>query len=130
MSRTSPDVPGTWEHADPGIPIARPWTPQELQVKAAIPGMEYVQDRYSIGQAMIFVAREPLGPQGEMRWHLSISRPNRHPSWDDLKAARYRLLPPELTFAVLLPPPERYINVPAQDHVFHVHEVKDDREVQ
>lgn len=121
MSRTSPDVPGTWEHGDPGAPIPRPLSRQE-QVTARQLGM--TGQRFSLGQATVFVTREPAGKNGALLWHLSISRLNRHPSWDDLKAARYRLLPHELTFAVLLPPPTEFVNVPEQDHVFHVWQVE------
>jgi len=83
--------------------------------------------RYSLGQATIFVAREPAGPGGSLLWHATISRRNRHPSWDDIKAMRYRLLPLDLTFGMLLPPPDEYVNVPAQDHVFHVWQIEDAR---
>ena len=124
MSRTSPDVPGTWEFGDPGKPIARPYDERERRIAAA---NGFHAERFSLGQATIFVDREPAGIDGAMLWHLSISRPNRHPSWDDLKAARYRLLPLDLTFGVLLPPPDEYVNVAAQDHVFHVWEVEDAR---
>lgn len=60
---------------------------------------------------------------GPPRWHLSISCPDRHPSWDEIKTARYRLLGPDLNAAMFLPPAAEYVNVPAQDHVFHVWEV-------
>ncbi len=116
MSRTSPDVPGTWEHGDPG-------QPEPLIVDNLLNGPAF----YTQGGAKIILAREPAGKDGAMLWHLSISRPNRHPSWDDIKAARYRLLPHNLDFAVLLPPPGDYVNVPEQDHVFHVWEIVDVR---
>ena len=45
-------------------------------------------------------AREPEGIHGELRWHLSISCLDRHPSWDELKTARYRLLPHDVAFAL------------------------------
>jgi len=113
VSRTSPDIPGTWEHGDPGIPVA-------VTMQA---GLEV----YEMGGCQIFVIREPAGKNGRLLWHLSISRKNRHPSWDDIKAARYRLLPLDITVAVLLPPPDEYVNVPEQDHVFHVWEIEDER---
>lgn len=124
MSRTTPDVPGTWEHGDPGTPVVRPYTSLEANIAVSM-GLTAV--RYSLGNATILVAREPAGKDGELLYHLSISRPNRHPSWDDIKAARYRLLPHDLTFGVLLPPPEEYVNVPEQDHVFHAWQVEDPR---
>jgi len=54
-------------------------------------------------------------------WHLSISHPTRYPTWDDIKAARYDLLPDECTMAMLLPPSGEYINV--HPNCFHLHEV-------
>jgi len=113
MSRTSPDVPGTWEHGDPGIPRLM----MEGSGGAA----------YTLGEIKIIVTRDPAGENGALLWHLSISRPKRHPSWDEIKAARYRLLPHDKTFAMLLPPPEQYVNVPEQDHVFHLWEIEDPR---
>lgn len=114
MSRTSPDVPGTWEHEDPGKPVP----------------FQGILGAYTLAGANILVAREPAGMNGMLIWHLSISRPNRHPSWDDIKAARYRLLPLDRTFGMLLPPPGEYINVPAQDHVFHLWEIIDPRDLE
>jgi hypothetical protein len=76
---------------------------------------------YTAGDCGIIVSREPAGE------HLSISCPDRHPTWDEIKTARYRLLPLELTFGMLLPPPEEYVNVPEHDHVFHLWEVEDER---
>lgn len=58
--------------------------------------------------------------QEEGRWHLSISHPDRHPTWDEIKTVRYRLCGPDLTMAMILPPVDRYVNVPAQDHVFQL----------
>lgn len=83
---------------------------------------------YMMGGCSIIVAREPAGANGEMLWHLSISRTDRHPSWDEIKTARYRLLPEDRCFGMLLPPPEFYVNVEAQDHVFHLWETTDPRE--
>lgn len=118
MSRTSPDVPGTWEHGDPGMPRRLP-----LRVPEAPWTVAYTLG----GGANCLLGREPAGARGELLWHLSVSRPNRHPSWDDLKGARYRLLPLDLAFGILLPPPDLYVNVPSQDHVFHIWEITDPR---
>lgn len=81
---------------------------------------------FRMEECSIIRAREPEGIHGEKRWHLSISHPDRHPTWDEIKVARYRLLEPNLAFAIILPPPRFYVNYPAQDHVFHLHEIEDD----
>ncbi len=84
--------------------------------------------RFAMGECTILLAREPNGVNGEMLWHLSISAPDRHPTWDEIKTARYRLLPLDRCFGMLLPPPEQYVNIPQQDHVFHLHEINDPRQ--
>jgi hypothetical protein len=83
---------------------------------------------FKMGECTIILAREPAGVNGELLWHLSIGGPNRHPTWDEIKTIRYRLLDPALTFGMLLPPRRFYVNVPAHDHVFHIWEVSDPRE--
>src|SRR5262245_6997802 len=58
-------------------------------------------------------------------WHLSISHPDRYPSWDEIADARYLLCPADVTMAMLLPPSERYVNV--HEHVFHMWQIDDRR---
>lgn len=90
-------------------------------------GAEFVRI-FRMGECSIIISREPAALDCSHIWHLSISRTDRHPNWDEIKAARYWLLPEKLTFGMLLPPPENYINVPQQDHVFHLYEITDPRE--
>lgn len=72
------------------------------------------------GDLQVIIAREPQ-EDGELRWHLSISAPNRYPTWDELADARYDLLPDELTMAMLLPPRVEYVNL--HPTTFHLHEL-------
>lgn len=58
---------------------------------------------------------------GRMRWHMSISRAHRYPSWEEIKDARYSLLPHEFTFAQILPPPSEWVNV--HPNTFHLWEI-------
>lgn len=82
-----------------------------------------------IGEAKIFekaelrvlVSHEDHG--GKMRWHLSISHPSRYPGWDEIKDARYSLLPLGLTFAQILPPPGEYTNI--HRNCFHLWEIEE-----
>jgi len=118
-------VPGTWEHGEPPAPQQIPRSEagpvlRDLEAEGAL----YVR-LYRMGECAIVVSREPCGPGGSYAWHLSISHLDRHPSWDEIKAARYWLLPDALMFAMLLPPSEEYFNLPAQDHVFHMYEIPD-----
>lgn len=64
--------------------------------------------------------------QDNALWHLSIShsgglRPSRYPVWDEITDARYTLLPKDITMAMILPPPEQYVNV--HETTFHLWEI-------
>lgn len=86
------------------------------------------------GHLTVFIGREPLGPQGQMRWHLSISHrssnllnahgnplPGRIPTWDEIKAARYKFCPDDCYMAMILPPTSEYVNV--HPTTMHLHEI-------
>lgn len=115
-----PRVPGTFKKR-PGRLIERAVPPWIAEWKS------YALDLrvYDLDECAIIVAREPIGPDRSLRWHLSISHPSRYPTWDEIKVARYALTPPEITMAMILPPPDEYVNVEAQDNVFHLHEIDD-----
>lgn len=55
-------------------------------------------------------------------WHLSISCRDRYPTWDEIKAARYDLIPDEVTMAQMLPPKKEYVNL--HPNTFHLHEIR------
>lgn len=79
------------------------------------------------GTLHVQLNREPLGPDGELRWHLSISHRDhrgdarRYPTWDEIAQAREELLPDDLLFAMMLPPSSEYVAV--SDNCFHLHEI-------
>jgi hypothetical protein len=83
---------------------------------------------FTMGDCTILRGLEPAGVNGEVLLHLTISHPDRHPTWDEIKVVRYRLLPLDRCFGMLLPPPDEYVNVPQQDHVFHLWESTDPRQ--
>ena len=89
---------------------------------------DYDLGHYTMGVCNILVGHEPVGANDELLWHLTISTPSRHPTWDEIKTARYRLLPADLTFGMLLPPVRFYVNLEQQDHVFQLWEISDPRE--
>lgn len=70
----------------------------------------------------IIVASEPVGPNGALRWHLSISHSRRYPHWEEIKAARYELIPDEAMMAMILPPAEQYVNL--NPYCFHLYEIE------
>jgi hypothetical protein len=51
--------------------------------------------------------------------HFSISCPDRDPTWEEIAAARYALLPKLKDCVMKLPPEGDYVNV--HEHCFHVH---------
>lgn len=70
---------------------------------------------FRMGECFILVGRE------NGKWHLSISHPTRNPTWEEIKMARYALIPDDVWMAMLLPPKKHYINV--HEHCFHLWEV-------
>jgi hypothetical protein len=59
--------------------------------------------------------------QGATGWHLSISRPDRLPTWEEVRDGRYALVPDEATMALILPPRDEYVNV--HEFCFHLREI-------
>ena len=55
-------------------------------------------------------------------YHMSVSTPNRYPTWDEIVKLRYALIPDNLTMAMMLPPKSEYINV--HEYCFQLHEVE------
>jgi hypothetical protein len=56
-------------------------------------------------------------------WHLSISRVDRYPGWDEILAAREQFLPHGTTFAMILPRLDEYVNL--HNNCFHLWEIRD-----
>jgi hypothetical protein len=123
------DQPGTFTDEFEVLPLREAPLPAHLAATLRANGVPLDDFRYfAFGDVSCFVSREPAGKDGELLWHMSVSHPERHPTWDEIKFLRYRLLPADLCFGILLPPSKLYVNVPSQDHVFHVWEVTDPRE--
>lgn len=60
---------------------------------------------YELGECSVLVTKEGGS------WHVSIAHPRRYPTWDEVAEARYRLVPDDVTLAMLLPPRELYVNL-------------------
>ncbi len=56
-------------------------------------------------------------------YHLSISRKDRLPSYDELKSARYQFLPDVPYMVQIFPPEEDFVNL--HDFCLHLWEPKD-----
>ena len=83
----------------------------------------------------VIVGREPnrkaplgiwLPPHELLLWHVSISHQHRYPGWDEIADVRYALVPEDVTMALLLPPPDRYLNL--HDFTMHMWQIDDRRE--
>ena len=63
-------------------------------------------------------------PAIEGGWHISISHPHRYPTWDEIHAAWYDLVPESaaITGALILPPKSEYVNL--HSNCFHVYQLK------
>jgi len=98
-----------------------------------VPGMEPGTRAFQLdvadGHLSAFVSQEP----STKKWHMSISHrrnvldatglhvPGRYPAWDEIRDARYALLPNKVTMALLLPPKGEYVNI--MSTCFHLYEI-------
>ena len=123
-------IPGTVEPGFKEHPIVEAVMPSSVSLAMRRQGIDPATLKlYTMGPCSIFVGQEPAGRNHELLWHLTISTPSRHPTWDEIKVARYRLLPPDICVGMLLPEARFYVNLPEQDHVMQLWEVRDEREV-
>ena len=106
------EIPGSHEPGWVEPPLVQFEVPESIRAIQP-PGVEQLHC-FEFGECSVMLSRETG------RWHVSISHTDRHPSWDEIKTVRYRLGGPSITMAMVLPPPDAYVNVPAQDHVFQL----------
>jgi hypothetical protein len=119
-------IPGTHEPGFVETPILERERDANFAAVRRMIGGDHVElYGFRMGECNILLGREPGGANGELRWHLTISCPDRHPTWDEIKTARYRLLGPDTVMAIILPPCQFYVNVAAQDHVMQLWEIAD-----
>lgn len=117
-------IPGTHEQGFVEQPIVELELPE--RIRTLVHGDQDLElHRFRFGDCTIMLGHEPSWVTGELRWHLTISAPDRHPTWDEIKTARYRLCGPDTVMAMILPPAENYVNVEAQDHVMQLWEIAD-----
>ncbi len=102
------------------VPIAREVEPPPPVRLLIVTGNLQAGTRmFRMGKAKILLSP----PSGAMGWHMSISREDRYPDWDEVVAAWYSLVPDaENREGVMhLPPLREYINV--HEFCFQVHEL-------
>lgn len=81
-------------------------------------GLEPGSKHYKAGKLQIIVS--PPYAKAGLGWHISISHPERYPSWDEIMYYRYRLCPKDITMVMYLPPLNEYVNL--HEHCFHLHQ--------
>lgn len=100
-------------------------TPQQTDIEwervpTVVPGAKsYVS--HPDGQLRCIVAKEGG------RWHLSMSHPDRYPTWDELADARYRFVPDRAHMAMLAPPRREFVNLHSTTlHLWEVPELAEE----
>ena len=81
---------------------------------------------YRCGRLIAMVGQEHVQESGEpedLRWHLSVSHPFRHPTWDEISDARHALLPEDVVLCVPFPPRAWWVSI--HQHCFHLWEIRD-----
>jgi hypothetical protein len=73
---------------------------------------------FNRGALRVCVNREPSFEDSRLSWHLSISTRTRYPTWDEIKGARYDLVPNEIWMVQVLPPKEHFVN--HHENTFHL----------
>lgn len=101
-----PGIPGTFiDESSKRLRFQRIQTPGGV---TTTPNAKwYVAGNCPDGQLRVCVGYEPASKLGSL-WHMSISHaaPNgfiRLPTWDEIRAARYQLIPQDVTMAMILP---------------------------
>jgi hypothetical protein len=100
----SPELDALWAQQCPGVPVPR------------------VFER---GDMRALVGREPVGPDdddADPRWHISLARSDRLPTWQELVDAAHALRP-GVVFCVPLPPRSWWLNV--HEYTLHLWELGD-----
>lgn len=70
---------------------------------------------FNLGECSVIVSKDGG------KWHLSIAHPNRYPTYDEIKKARYKFLANELYMAMIFPPKEEFVNL--HNNCFHLWEI-------
>lgn len=122
-------IPGTHEPGFAEQPIVERPVSRAIRAQVHGPYADLPLHAFSMGECNIILGREPVGPDEVPRWHLTISCPDRHPTWDEIKTARYRICGPDTVMAMVLPPTADYVNVATQDHVMQLWEIDDEARV-
>ena len=73
---------------------------------------------YTDGPCKVLVSGH--NERSQIGWHFSISTPDRNPTWEEQKAARYQLIPDDVYMVSIMPPKSEYVKL--HQFCFHWHE--------
>ena len=74
-------------------------------------------DRESKGALKVIESVLPYGPDDELWYHVSFSRPNRMPTWDDVQRVRRDFIGEDRECYQVFPTRDRYVS----DHTYCLH---------
>lgn len=115
-------VVGAGHQGNSNLPVIRE-VDNHPQMDAAIAAgnMEAGTKTYKMGKVKIFVS-PPDARFAQSSWHMSISHPDRYPTWDEVASAWYQLVPDadNRVGAMMLPKKADYISI--HNYCFQVHE--------
>jgi hypothetical protein len=78
---------------------------------------------YQLGTELVaIVGREPTGPDGQQRWHISVSAKGRIPEWGEMVFAAHSLRP-GVPFVMGVPPRSWWMSI--HPHVLHMWQTYD-----
>lgn len=86
-----------------------------VEIRSPLP---YCQAWQTPNGLRVFAGKEP-----GIGWHMSISHPDRYPTWHEIRDARYKFCPDDIEMVMHLPPRSAYVNV--HQNCFHLHELKE-----
>lgn len=112
---------GAWEHhAEWEQQVRRVWEGQDLPLALAPSCFRHPNG------CSAMVGREPAGggEHDPLRWHISVTGPDRIPTWEEMVAAAHDLRP-GVVFVVGIPPRTWWMNV--HPHVLHAWETTDEQ---
>lgn len=120
ISKVNKPAVGKGHQGNSNLPVIREPKDQNL-VRLLTLGMVQPGTRqFKMGRVTILIS--PPVESANMGWHMSISHPERYPTWDEVAKAWYELVPDadNRVGAMILPKREDYISI--HNYCFQVHE--------
>lgn len=114
-------VVGKGHQGNSNLPVIRePQLDPRLEMMKARGLIQAGTRQFKMGRVTIMVS--PPVKESGMGWHMSISHPERYPTWDEVAKAWYELIPDadNRVGAMILPKREDYISI--HNYCFQVHE--------